>query len=220
MINNHPDTDLLAEYTAGALALAPSISVTTHLEFCHACKGVVEALKHLGGEMLEQAEAIPVSDALLEKIFACIEGSNTSEDAPPTMPNTTDDVAGSIPSYLQKFLPEGDLRWKFLSPSVKVAPISVGEKVHELALHKIKIGGKVPEHNHLGQEITVVLKGSFSDENGVYQQGDFIVRETGEIHQPIAATHEECICLSVLAAPFELTGLKGLLNPFLSFSPS
>lgn len=220
MIKNHPDTDLLAEYTAGAMALAPTISVTTHLQFCHSCRNIVEALEELGGEMLEQADGLPVSDDLLEQIFACVEEADTSADAPITKPNTIDQVASSIPTYLQKFLPEGELRWKFLSPSVKVAPISVGEKVHELALHKIKLGGKVPEHNHLGKEITVVLKGSFSDEDGVYQQGDFIVREAGEIHQPIAATHEECICLSVMAAPFKLTGLKRWLNPFLSFSPS
>ncbi|MBT3425753.1 MAG: transcriptional regulator [Gammaproteobacteria bacterium] len=220
MIKNHPDADLLAEYTAGVMALAPTISVTTHLQFCNSCKSTVKALEELGGEMLEQADAVPVSDDLLEQIFACVEEDETSEDSLLTRPTTIDEVASSIPAYLQKFLPEGKLHWKFLSPSVKVAPISVGETVHELALHKIKVGGKVPEHNHLGKEITVVLKGSFSDEDGVYQRGDFMVREAGEIHQPIAATHEECICLSVLAAPFKLTGLKRWLNPFLSFSPS
>jgi putative transcriptional regulator len=220
MIKNHPDTDLLAEYTTGAMALAPTISVTTHLQFCNSCRSTVEALEELGGEMLEQADAVPVSDNLLEQVFACIGKDNTNQDAFLTMQNTIDEVANSIPDYLKKFLPEGDLRWKFLSPSVKVAPISVGEQVHELALHKIKVGGKVPEHNHLGKEITVVLQGSFSDEDGVYQQGDFIVREAGETHQPIAANHEDCICLSVLSAPFKLTGLKRLLNPFLSFSPS
>ena len=116
-------------------------------------------------------------------------------------------------------MPVGNLAWRSLSPSLKVAPIGIGEKVHELALHRIKVGGKVPEHNHKGSEITVVLKGSFSDEDGVYQEGDFIVREAGDVHQPIAAKNEECICLSVLAAPIKLTGIKRLLNPLLTFSP-
>ena len=96
----------------------------------------------------------------------------------------------------------------------------MGERRYELALHKIDAGGKVPDHDHRGQEITVVLKGSFSDEDGVYQPGDFLVREPGESHRPMAAQNDDCICLSVLEAPIKLKGLKSLLNPFLSFSPS
>jgi len=43
-----------------------------------------------------------------------------------------------------------------------------------MALHRIKAGGKAPEHDHKGTEITVVLTGSFSDEDDIYQPGDFI----------------------------------------------
>jgi putative transcriptional regulator len=66
----------------------------------------------------------------------------------------------------------------------------------------------------------VVLKVSFSDEDGVYHPGDFIVREAGEIHRPCATLNDDCICLSVLEAPIKLTGIKRIFNPFLRFSPS
>ena len=65
MINRHPDSELLVEYTSGALSLAPSIAVTTHLQFCNTCDGAVESLKHIGGDLLEAADAIPVTDDLL-----------------------------------------------------------------------------------------------------------------------------------------------------------
>ena len=84
----------------------------------------------------------------------------------------------------------------------------------------IKGGGRAPEHNHRGDEITLALTGSFSDEDGIYHPGDFIVRKAGEIHRPFAAQHRECICLSVLEAPIQLTGVKRIFSPFLSFSPS
>ena len=96
----------------------------------------------------------------------------------------------------------------------------MGEKDYEVALHRIDAGGKAPEHDHRGREITVVLTGSFSDEDGVYQPGDFLVREPGDTHRPFAARNEDCICLSVLEAPIKLTGIKRILNPFLSFTPS
>ena len=75
-------------------------------------------------------------------------------------------------------------------------------------------------HDHKGREITLVLYGSFSDADGVYEEGDFIVREPGDIHSPQATLDDECICLSVVEAPIRLVGpvMRGL-NPFLSFKP-
>jgi putative transcriptional regulator len=221
MINKHPNPELLVEYTSGALSIAPAISVTTHLQFCDKCRDLTRSLTEIGGELLEDSGATPVSEDLLEKVLSCLEDPINS--VKPTSGEATqevDDVVSFLPKFVQQFLPEGGLTWKFLSPSLKTAAISVGEEVHELALHKIKPGGKAPEHDHSGTEITVVLKGSFSDEDGVYHPGDFIVREAGEVHRPFATRNEECICLSVLAAPIKLTGVKRVLNPFLSFSAS
>ncbi len=221
MVSRHPDPELLVEYTTGSLSLAPSVSVTTHLQFCENCSRAVESLKHIGGDILEGVEAIPVSEGLLEKVFLGIDESpRESKTEFGASDRAVDDVAGALPRYVQQLLPEGNLRWRFLSPSLRHATVSVGEDRHELALHRIQAGGKAPEHNHRGQEITVVLTGCFSDEDGVYEPGDFVVREPGDIHRPFAAQNEECICLSVLSAPIQLTGLKRLFNPFLRFAPS
>ncbi len=224
MVNRHPDPDFLVEYASGSLSLAPCISVTTHLQFCETCRSSVESLKDIGGEMLVTMDSIDVSDDLFNRVLDCIENDapvrDESSDSRKAAGKVTDGVAQELPQYVQDILPAGDLSWKNLSPSLRVAPISVGEQEFELALHRIDAGGKTPEHDHRGREITVVLKGSFSDDEGIYQPGDFIVREPGDKHRPYAAQNEECICLSVLEAPIKLTGIKSVLNPFLSFSPS
>ncbi len=221
MVTRHPDTDLLVEYTSGSLSLAPSISVTTHLQFCENCSNAVDSLNQLGGDILEAAEAVPVCEDLFEKILLGIdEGSPESASPHGAKITAVDAISDSLPRYVQQFLPKGKLRWRFLSPSLRLATISVGEDRHELALHRIQAGGKAPEHDHNGEEITVVLTGCFSDEDGVYQPGDFIVREPGDVHRPFAAQNKECICLSVLSAPIKLTGLKRVFNPFMGFSPS
>lgn len=220
MISRHPEAQVLVEYTSGTLALAPSIAVTTHLQLCGTCSGTTDVLNQLGGEILDQVEATPVSKKLLEKVLASI---NEEPNIDPTRKSPTgyvDNVAHALPNYVRQLLPQGNLHWQFLSPSLRVATLSVGEEENELALHRIKAGGKAPEHNHAGQEITVVLTGTFSDEDGIYQPGDFIVRQPGDVHRPMAAQNEECICLSVLAAPIKLTGINRLMNPFLRFSPS
>ena len=225
MIRKHPQSELLLEYTAGSLALAPSVAITTHLQFCEHCGDAVKSMAQIGGGLLDQGEAVPVSDAMFGKVLQGIEQDAGVSDPAMTTPALTKDVAideigQSLPRYVQKLLPESELPWKYLSPSLRVANVSVGDDTFELALHRIKAGGKAPEHSHGGQEITVVLTGTFSDEGGVYQPGDFVVREAGDVHRPIAAQNEDCICLSVLAAPIKLRGVKRVLNPLLSFSPS
>jgi len=68
--------------------------------------------------------------------------------------------------------------------------------------------------------VILVLHGRFSDADGVYVPGDFLVRRPGEIHRPIATEDQECLCFSVVEAPVAVTGVLGwLVNPFLSFRP-
>ena len=222
MINKCPDETLLVEYASGALSTAPSIAVTTHLKYCDKCATAVRALGFIGGSLLECLEEEKVSDGLLGKVFDCID---SQEDEPVSAKirrssPTLDSVASGLPEYVRNLLPDEELNWRNLTSSLEVAPIRIGEESYELSLYRIHAGGKAPEHDHRGKEITVVLRGSFSDEDGVYHPGDFLVREEGDTHRPYAARNEECVCLSVLEAPIKLTGIKRVLNPFISFSPS
>ena len=225
MIKNHPPTQFLADYSAGALSLAPAISVTTHLQFCDQCREAVSGLNALGGELLSDCEGIEISSSLLadtlDQLDAQLDDTPYSSVAvPDANPLADTDLANEIPDYLHKFVGRSALNWRSLSSSVSVAPITVGETEYELALHRIEAGGRTPIHDHQGTEVTVVLKGTFSDEQGMYHEGDFLIREAGEVHQPIAAQNESCVCLSVLSAPIKLTGIKQVLNPFMRFNPS
>jgi putative transcriptional regulator len=111
--------------------------------------------------------------------------------------------------------------WKRLSKSMEVAKLFTGQSKYEVALHKICAGGTTPKHDHRGTEYTVVLKGSFSDEKSVYTEGDFIVREPGDVHQPMGAKNGECICLSAQEAPIKLMSPLGFfLNPWLKVNPA
>ena len=220
MIRHHPDSDLLLEYAAGVLTPAPTVSVTAHLHFCKRCQAAVEAMGEVGGGMLEQQQPADVSDSLLDKVLLCIADDAPAETKPVPVRTFNDELINKLPAYVRGLLPGQDLPWRKLTAGLRVAQIDVGEDECELALHRIDAGGKTPNHDHLGREITVVLTGSFSDEDGVYQPGDYLVREPGEKHTPFAARNEACICLSVLEAPIKLTGMKRVLNPFLRFSPS
>jgi len=224
MIKHHPSTALLTDYTVGSMSIAPAVSVTTHLKYCQQCRDSVGSLKQLGGALLCEAEPAQVSSDLLSQTLDRLDADEgevaLAEGASEVHEFELSDELKGVPEYLNQFLPRGGLNWRKLSSSVTVAPISVGETRYELALHKICAGGQTPVHDHNGVEYTVVLKGSFSDEDGMYNEGDFLAREPGDVHRPFATQHEDCICLSVLEAPIRLKGLGRVLNPFMRFQPS
>jgi putative transcriptional regulator len=124
----------------------------------------------------------------------------------------------AIPNSLRQFIKKSydDLNWMRLSPSFKIATLYNEEGGAQIALTRVKAGAHMPTHTHTGDEITLVLEGAFSDESGVYRQGDFINRDASHKHKPIVTKDAECICLTVLDAPIEFTGwLARLLNPII-----
>ncbi len=220
MVRLHPNVEFLSEYSSGALSPAQNAAISAHLHFCDKCRDHVYSLEEIGGWMIEQTEAQPVSEDMLDSILSCIEDDETDlMNVKPAVPLDLD--VARLPRSVQNLVPAAGAQWRNLTKSLQVAAIPVGENRFELALHKIKAGGRTPEHDHQGLEITVVLQGSFSDDDGVYQEGDFIVREPGDVHTPMATQNDQCICLSVCEAPIRMTGrVSRWLNPFLRFSPA
>jgi putative transcriptional regulator len=214
---HHPEYDWLEQYAAGTLPLPVALCVATHSSFCAECRRQIELLQSVGGALFEQLAPVPVADDLLQQVLDRID---TAVDAAPadiaadTVPVDVQDV----PTPLRGLIPEGyeQLTWAPLLPRLRAASLRTGDPVFHAVVHRVQPGGNVPRHDHRGLEFTVVLRGSFSDELGVYGPGDFMLREPGVRHHPVAALHEECLCLTVQEAPIRFTGLPWrLLNPLL-----
>jgi putative transcriptional regulator len=76
-----------------------------------------------------------------------------------------------------------------------------------IRLLKISPGVAIPEHGHSGSELTLVLKGSFSDENGCFKPGDIADLDDDTEHQPISDSYQDCICLIVTENPLRFKSL-------------
>jgi putative transcriptional regulator len=213
--NHHPDENMLIEFSAGTLETAASICVSAHLHFCSSCRAKLLRLDQVGSQMMSEAEPIEVADNAFENLMEKIDTAGNIEPVKST-PNV--DLPFSVNKLMNTSLISKN--WKRLSSSVDVARFKTGQEKFEVALHKICAGGKTPKHGHEGIEYTVVLKGSFSDEDAVYREGDFLVRNPGDVHQPMGAQNGECICLSALSAPIKLTNPLGfLMKPWLRINP-
>jgi putative transcriptional regulator len=211
VMNHHPDHDWLEQYAAATLPSPLALVVAVHLSYCSSCRRQVEALQALGGELLVQLAPVTVADGMFERVMQRI-------DAAPAPSVATDAPRSEVPRPLRRLVPQGfdALSWNWALPSLRVASLDSGDGQYQLALHRISPGGRVAVHDHRGLELTQVLRGAFSDEDGVYGDGDFLLREPGQRHRPQATQNEECICLTLQAAPVRFTGpLMRLLNPLL-----
>lgn len=213
MAKLHPNTDLLTEYAAGTLPLAQAACVSAHMNYCKQCRQSVGQLVDLGATLFDQLQPEPVGEAQLEAVLARL------DDVPPLRYTRPDQgEVGKTPAILQRLM-RGEfteLAWKKITRSLSISYLKTGDPNYEFALYHIKAGGRIPEHTHRGSEMTLVLEGGFSDEEGSYHQGDFIFREPSDVHSPTALQSEDCICLAVLDAPLKFTDWKyRAMNPFM-----
>ena len=211
MITHHPDTRILNEFNAGTLALAQSVCVSVHLHFCEQCRRQSQKLQQMGSVLFDRLAPEQVDEGLLDSVMARLD-----EEPPLTHPSS----AGSDdkPPLVQRLM-DGDyedLEWNRVNKALQIARLRTGDPDNEFALYHIKAGGSIPKHTHRGTELTLVLEGSFSDEEGLYQQGDFLERNAEDVHTPTAAQTADCICIGVLDAPIRFKPWNyRVLNPFL-----
>ena len=225
-ITHHPDQNMLAEYAIGSLSFSSAISVSAHLSYCSKCRDTVRSLEEIGGLMLEQAdtENTTIDDGSFEAILKRIdqEGPTTSKAFAQKPINDNSAASESeLPSVVTRLIPnkQKSIQWKRIGLSLHTSNLDKLDADQDICLHKIQAGSSVFEHDHHGEEITLVLKGSFSDEDGMYQAGDFIVKKPGDTHRPMAAKNEDCVCLVVQEAPVKFTGFFAkYLNPLIKNS--
>jgi len=222
MSAHHPDDMTLMNYAAGSLSLPQALAVSVHLCFCHECRDLVKNLNHLGGALLETIKPASTDENAFDALMATLEPHDHAQ-APKEKMEVQDDarITQHNTNPLLRYLPAPlqDLPWQRQTKEISKFDLTslIDVKGFRVALQKISAGAKVPTHTHKGFEYTVILSGSFSDELGVYSQGDFIARDASHKHSPTALQNEDCICLTVLNAPLKFTGWYRLLNPFMAW---
>lgn len=237
MISYHPDSRFLTDFAAANLPMSEAVCVSAHLEFCGKCRAHVQQLADIGGHMLARLQPRVVEEDSFERLMSRIgDGDGAQQTADAVLPAAQESLvlaeevssrAGLAPTR-GVFLPRAlrrlsagglhNLSWVQLGNALRVAPVRISGDARDTAIYDIKAGGRMPEHEHRGEEITVLLKGSFSDAEGSYSRGDFVVRNAGEAHQPMATQDTDCICLVSLERPVRPRGwLYRLLEPYVQY---
>lgn len=87
-------------------------------------------------------------------------------------------------------------RWKFLGFGIRSLRLPV-EGGGETQLLRIEPGANVAEHDHEGEEYTLVVTGAFHDGHDRYGPGDVNIGRPGFSHEPRAEAGEVCYALAV-----------------------
>ncbi len=213
--SHHIPDEMLLAYAAGSAPEAWSLIVATHLSLCSDCRAVVGNTEQIGGELLDSLTPETLSEDAFDLLMREID-SQAGKQELPKAPSTQ--IPSVLPEPLRSYV-GGDLhalKWRRLGKGAFHIPIATKDQSAQARLLKVPAGNPVPMHGHNGEELTLVLTGSFTTHQGKFQRGDIEAADDSVEHMPVAGPEEDCICLAVTDAPLKFKSLGArLVQPFI-----
>lgn len=218
-IKFHPSMSLLEQFADGALNADVALAIAAHIDLCPHC----QQLSHdITTDLAGQLQQLPVKtdstnwDAMLANIVSQPQQAKPVASAVSKIePIVVNQRQFVVPRALQRLASQHG-KWLQLG-GIANAKLPAGSNYH-MSLLYIDKNTEVPQHTHLGLEMTLVLAGKIVDENGEYSAGDLLINSPDDTHTPRTLADEDCLCLSVLSAPLQFKkGLTRLLNPLQQF---
>ena len=204
---------LLWDYLQGKADPAEALLVATHYQLSPEARKRVTALNECAAVGLETAEPVAMKCSAHEFLKKCCAKEVKKEEA--CKENPADQP---VPKPLQKHVGMcfNHIKWQNVLPGIAEKRLKLCGSAYKTKLMKIDNGISIPAHSHAGKEITLVLRGSFSDAGEVFKAGDvaFQKGDSADTHAPQAL--EQCVCLVVNEGSSRVPGILGVfINPIL-----
>jgi putative transcriptional regulator len=186
------------------------------------CRQKVAEFETIGGALMEnEIRDSPVGDLSVDlktRLLDRLDEPEPSDAEPARRESILAPEAAMLPQPLRDYCADQikNDAWRWWGFGLKKIPLLKDRENFDCYLLSIKGGTKVPKHDHLGDEWTLVLSGGFVDKSGHFMRGDIAEYQKDDVHQPIADTGDPCICLIVAKEQVKLTGVLGRwLNPLI-----
>lgn len=217
MIKHHPTFELIQAFVNGDLPASLSAGIAIHAEMCPKCQHQIAQLTQQIAKSSfadNHQDSVIVNDLDIDQMIDSI----TQTDSVFMPIESIDKVA--VFNNTTYVLPKA-LNSMVIGKAANIGKLSRSRiqlnenEIHTSLLH-IEPGGGVPEHKHKGFELTLLLEGTFHDDNGEYVKGDFIMLDGAHQHHPVST--EGCLCYTVANDALHFTqGINKLLNPIGTF---
>jgi len=214
MIHHHLPEDRLAAYAAGSAGEADALLVASHLVLCPDCRRRVAEYEALGGMMLEELPEEALADGSFARTLSRL------AEMPPEPPRPPPPAPGPLllPRPICNLVGQdmGRLSWRSAGPGFRFhrLPLAGGRAW----LLQVAPGRGVPPHGHGGEEVVMVLAGSYRDGAERYARGDVQAVGPETRHQPVAEPGQDCLCLAVIEGRLKFSNPLGrIFGPLLGF---
>ncbi|WP_415900726.1 ChrR family anti-sigma-E factor [Neptuniibacter sp. QD48_11] len=218
-IKHHLDEATLVSYAAGSMSQSMALVAACHLSMCPECRERAQKSEAIGGMLLESLEPATIDDSSLNQVLAMLDDEDIGVEFTRSKPvkSVDSDVPAPLADYIGDKLE--NIEWKRIVPGVYYHDLPCkSERGGVSRLLRIAPGKSMLAHTHDGNELTLVLKGSFSDEMGRFTAGDIADLDSEIEHQPLVDSDEDCICLIATDAPLKFSTLLGkLVQPITGF---
>jgi putative transcriptional regulator len=215
-INHHASDELLLAYAAGQLSPAPALVVASHLAMSQQSTQRLSIFERIGGALLDDQPLADLPPDLFDRMLARLD-----EPAPKgqiRMPgdHSALDMGIALPGPLAG---RRIGKWRTIAPGMRFANVDVSEDPkYKVVLLRVGAGKALPQHGHSGSELTLILKGQFSDAGGTYGPGDLEEEDGDSNHQPMVGSDGECICLTAIEGSLKPNGwLARIMMPLFGF---
>jgi putative transcriptional regulator len=190
---NQTSEEVLLRFAAGKLRPAPALVVASHLALAPWSRRLVSGFESIGGGLVESEPPADLSPGLFERTLARLDDPR----APPVRTPAPDHAPLNLGIGLPGPLAERSIgSWRWLGPGLCCARVEMAEDPdHNLILLRGQARVALPAHGHTGEELSLVIKGSFDDEGGRHVVGDLIHEDQDSDHTPVVSGDGECICL-------------------------
>ncbi len=208
-----PSQECLLSYANGCMGEAESLLIATHLAFCPHCRKLAHIGECVGGKLMTETAAVPVSDACRSKLFAALDGADT--EAKPAQSHASPECF--IPEPLRGYL--GGAGCKSGVKQLAWEQTAAGQREYKLKLTsccqrrgadarlvmlEANSALTLPATQH--RRALLVLCGSLANAEATYQTGDITCAVAPD---GMKAGTENCFALLVTTPP------KSWLHKFL-----
>lgn len=205
-------------YAAGTADPALCLLVETQAQLRDDVRHQLELADCAAGAFLESERPAPMSFRALERTLDLIDRldpEDTSVRKVASIAQKSLDEMIRLPEPLKDhvFRAVEKTGWQFASPGLRKLDLDIPGG-SDVRLLRIEPGHGAPRHTHIGQEYTLVVTGSFTDETGSFGPGDISVVGPDCVHRPIADAGDVCFALTVREGGMKFTGALGIIQKF------
>ncbi|HWA47410.1 MAG TPA: ChrR family anti-sigma-E factor [Dongiaceae bacterium] len=204
---HHPPEEFLLQYASGAATEPFALVIAAHLVYCAQCRAAVAQAEAIGGALLDALEPASADQSSVDRDIAKIldRAARQPEPLPRAVPAN---LASPLGAYV------GDLNhvsWRPLGPGIQHSVLAKDKHGAVARLLRIAPGRSVFGHSHGGNELTLVLEGSYRAGGAQFRSGDVECADETVSHRPVADPGATCICLAVTDRPLRFHNLLGRL---------